>query len=94
PPKIAASSGWLPVGGWSGTLDERYRAAATSAGAGVVRAKTGTLSGVNAIAGTVTTADGRLLTFAVLTDRTQGSLDETRAALDRITSALAGCGCR
>ncbi|MGA4687944.1 D-alanyl-D-alanine carboxypeptidase/D-alanyl-D-alanine endopeptidase, partial [Micromonospora sp. AB353] len=93
-PELAAIFGGLPVGGWSGTLDERYRAAATRAGAGVVRAKTGTLSGVNAIAGTVTTADGRLLTFAVLTDRTQGSLDETRAALDRISSALAGCGCR
>ncbi|WP_176308765.1 D-alanyl-D-alanine carboxypeptidase/D-alanyl-D-alanine endopeptidase [Micromonospora sp. NBS 11-29] len=93
-PELAAIFGGLPVGGWSGTLDERYRVAATRAGAGVVRAKTGTLSGVNAIAGTVTTADGRLLTFAVLTDRTQGSLDDTRQALDRITSALAGCGCR
>ncbi|QLQ38319.1 D-alanyl-D-alanine carboxypeptidase/D-alanyl-D-alanine endopeptidase [Micromonospora robiginosa] len=93
-PELAAIFGGLPVGGWSGTLDERYRADATRTGAGVVRAKTGTLSGVNAIAGTVTTADGRLLTFAVLTDRTQGSLDETRQALDRITSALAGCGCR
>ncbi|MEV0001346.1 D-alanyl-D-alanine carboxypeptidase/D-alanyl-D-alanine-endopeptidase [Micromonospora sp. NPDC050980] len=93
-PELAAIFGGLPVGGWSGTLDERYRVAATRTGAGVVRAKTGTLSGVNAIAGTVTTADGRLLTFAVLTDRTQGSLDETRQALDRITSALAGCGCR
>ncbi len=93
-PELAAIFGGLPVGGWSGTLDERYRAAATAAGAGVVRAKTGTLSGVNAIAGTVLTADGRLLTFAVLTDRTQGSLDETRQALDRITAALAGCGCR
>ncbi|MFG1675668.1 D-alanyl-D-alanine carboxypeptidase/D-alanyl-D-alanine-endopeptidase [Micromonospora sp. NPDC049282] len=93
-PELAAIFGGLPVGGWSGTLDERYRTAATRTGAGVVRAKTGTLSEVNAIAGTVTTADGRLLTFAVLTDRTQGSLDETRQALDRITSALAGCGCR
>lgn len=93
-PELAAIFGGLPVGGWSGTLDERYQVAATRTGAGVVRAKTGTLSGVNAIAGTVTTADGRLLTFAVLTDRTTGSLDETRQALDRITSALAGCGCR
>ncbi|WBB76886.1 D-alanyl-D-alanine carboxypeptidase/D-alanyl-D-alanine-endopeptidase [Micromonospora sp. WMMD1128] len=93
-PELAAIFGGLPVGGWSGTLDDRYRAATTKAGAGVVRAKTGTLTGVNAIAGTVTTADGRLLTFAVLTDRTQGSLDDTRQALDRITSALAGCGCR
>ncbi|WP_436798957.1 D-alanyl-D-alanine carboxypeptidase/D-alanyl-D-alanine endopeptidase [Micromonospora fulviviridis] len=93
-PDLAAIFGGLPVGGWSGTLDERYQAAVTKAGAGVVRAKTGTLSGVNAIAGLVTTADGRLLTFAVLTDRTPDTLDETRQALDRITAALAGCGCR
>ncbi|MFI7431110.1 D-alanyl-D-alanine carboxypeptidase/D-alanyl-D-alanine-endopeptidase [Micromonospora sp. NPDC049836] len=94
-PELAAIFGGLPVGGWSGTLDGRYQASVTKAGAGVVRAKTGTLTGVNAIAGLVTTADGRLLTFAVLTDRTPGgSLDATRQALDRITSALARCGCR
>ncbi|WP_197698482.1 D-alanyl-D-alanine carboxypeptidase/D-alanyl-D-alanine endopeptidase [Micromonospora viridifaciens] len=93
-PELAAIFGGLPVGGWSGTLDSRYQQAATKAGAGVVRAKTGTLSHVNAIAGLVTTADGRLLTFAVLTDRTPDTLDDTRDALDRISSALAGCGCR
>ncbi|WP_446217302.1 D-alanyl-D-alanine carboxypeptidase/D-alanyl-D-alanine endopeptidase [Micromonospora sp. IBHARD004] len=94
-PELAAIFGGLPVGGWSGTLDDRYQAAVTKAGAGVVRAKTGTLSRVNAIAGLVTTAGGRLLTFAVLTDQApEGTLDETRQALDRITSALAACGCR
>ncbi|WKU02167.1 D-alanyl-D-alanine carboxypeptidase/D-alanyl-D-alanine-endopeptidase [Micromonospora soli] len=94
-PELAAIFGGLPVGGWSGTLDDRYRESGTKAGAGVVRAKTGTLTGVNAIAGLVTTADGRLLTFAVLTDRTPpDTLDETREALDRISSTLARCGCR
>ncbi|WP_406039984.1 D-alanyl-D-alanine carboxypeptidase/D-alanyl-D-alanine-endopeptidase [Micromonospora sp. NBC_00898] len=93
-PELTAIFGGLPVGGWSGTLDDRYQAVVTKAGAGVVRAKTGTLTGVNAIAGLVTTADGRLLTFAVLTDRTPSDTDGTRQALDRITSALAGCGCR
>lgn len=94
-PELAAIFGGLPVGGWSGTLGDRYQESATRAGAGMVRAKTGTLTGVNAIAGLVTTADGRLLTFAVLTDRAPaGTLDATREALDRISSALAGCGCR
>lgn len=94
-PELAAIFGGLPVGGWSGTLGERYQASTTKAGAGVVRAKTGTLTGVNAIAGLVTTADGRLLTFAVLTDRTPAAgLDGIRQALDRISSALARCGCR
>ncbi len=94
-PELAAIFGGLPVGGWSGTLDDRYQDSATKAGAGVVRAKTGTLTGVSAIAGLVTTAEGRLLTFAVLTDQApSGTLDATREALDRIGSALARCGCR
>ncbi|SCG35762.1 D-alanyl-D-alanine carboxypeptidase / D-alanyl-D-alanine-endopeptidase (penicillin-binding protein 4) [Micromonospora siamensis] len=94
-PELGAIFGGLPVAAWSGTLDERYQAAGTKAGAGVVRAKTGTLTGVHAIAGLVTTADGRLLTFAVLTDQAPAdSMDGTRRALDRITSALAVCGCR
>ncbi|MDN3296109.1 D-alanyl-D-alanine carboxypeptidase/D-alanyl-D-alanine-endopeptidase, partial [Streptomyces ficellus] len=58
----------LPVGGFTGTLKDRY--ADGSPGAGLIRAKTGTLSGVNALAGTVVTADGRLLAFAFLADRT------------------------
>ncbi|WP_420883961.1 D-alanyl-D-alanine carboxypeptidase/D-alanyl-D-alanine endopeptidase [Micromonospora sp. CPCC 205547] len=94
-PELAAIFGGLPVAAWSGTLGDRYQVAATRAGAGVVRAKTGTLTGVHAIAGLVTTADNRLLTFAVLTDRAPaGDPDVTRRALDRIAGALATCGCR
>nr|WP_320067884.1 D-alanyl-D-alanine carboxypeptidase/D-alanyl-D-alanine-endopeptidase [Micromonospora sp. RTGN7] len=93
-PELAAIFGGLPVAAWSGTLDGRYQVPATAAGAGVVRAKTGTLTRVHAIAGLVTTADGRLLTFALLADQAPAdSLDDTRRALDRITSALARCGC-
>ncbi|WP_342199554.1 D-alanyl-D-alanine carboxypeptidase/D-alanyl-D-alanine endopeptidase [Micromonospora cremea] len=94
-PELAGVFGGLPVGGWSGTLNERYRdAPGTGAGAGTVRAKTGTLTGVHAIAGLVTTADGRLLTFAVLTDQVPGGREEAQPALDRIAAALASCGCR
>ncbi|RLP90913.1 D-alanyl-D-alanine carboxypeptidase/D-alanyl-D-alanine-endopeptidase [Micromonospora sp. BL4] len=94
-PELAGIFGGLPVGGWSGTLDDRYRGApGTGAGAGAVRAKTGTLTGVHAIAGLVTTADGRLLTFAVLTDKVPGGTDTAQPALDRIAAALANCGCR
>ncbi|MFC3503211.1 D-alanyl-D-alanine carboxypeptidase/D-alanyl-D-alanine-endopeptidase [Micromonospora krabiensis] len=94
-PELAAIFGGLPVGGWSGTLGDRYGSTGTKPGAGVVRAKTGTLSRVSAIAGTLTTADGRLLTFAVLTDDVpEGGTDPARVALDRIAAALAGCGCR
>ena len=83
----------FPVAGFSGTLADRYRNRASRAGAGVVRAKTGTLAGVNTLAGTVTDADGRLLLFAFLTNRAS-SPDATEAALDRLAADLAGCGCR
>ncbi|GGT37991.1 D-alanyl-D-alanine carboxypeptidase [Streptomyces purpureus] len=76
----------LPVGGFSGTLRSRFEDG--SPGAGLVRAKTGTLTGVNALAGTVVTADGRLLAFAFLAGRTP-SADTAQPALDRLSAALA-----
>ncbi|MER0245616.1 D-alanyl-D-alanine carboxypeptidase/D-alanyl-D-alanine-endopeptidase [Streptomyces sp. HSW2009] len=81
----------LPVAGFTGTLRDRYPQ--DSVGRGVVRAKTGTLTGVNTLAGTVVDADGRLLTFAFLTE---GSTDPAAAqrVLDRLASAVANCGCR
>jgi D-alanyl-D-alanine carboxypeptidase/D-alanyl-D-alanine-endopeptidase (penicillin-binding protein 4) len=86
----------LPVAGWSGTLADRFRTPQprTGAGAGQVRAKTGSLNGVDALAGVVTTADGRVLAFAVLADAVPVDTSTARAALDRIAAALAGCGCR
>jgi D-alanyl-D-alanine carboxypeptidase/D-alanyl-D-alanine-endopeptidase (penicillin-binding protein 4) len=80
----------LPVAGYDGTLVDRGDAGAAP---GTVRAKTGTLLDVHALAGTVVTADGRLLAFAVIAD---GSGNEVAAesALDDVAAALAGCGCR
>ncbi|MEU2282325.1 D-alanyl-D-alanine carboxypeptidase/D-alanyl-D-alanine-endopeptidase [Streptomyces sp. NPDC013178] len=79
----------LPVAGFTGTLTTRY----TKGAAGIVRAKTGTLTGVNTLAGTVVDRTGRLLAFALLTSNTT---DPTAAqsALDRTATALAECGCR
>jgi D-alanyl-D-alanine carboxypeptidase/D-alanyl-D-alanine-endopeptidase (penicillin-binding protein 4) len=76
------------VAGFTGTLSTRY----TDGAAGVVRAKTGTLTGVNALAGTVVDRDGRLLAFAFLAADT-ASRDPAQAALDRAATALAACGC-
>lgn len=87
----------LPVAGWSGTLADRYRSPQppqTGAGAGYVRAKTGSLAGVDALAGVVTTADGRVLGFALLADAVPVGATTARVALDRIAATLAGCGCR
>ncbi|MGW7527544.1 D-alanyl-D-alanine carboxypeptidase/D-alanyl-D-alanine endopeptidase [Streptomyces sp. NPDC054783] len=78
----------LPVAGFTGTLADRY----TDSAAGVVRAKTGTLTGVNTLAGTVVDADGRLLAFAFMASGTTDPL-EAESALDRTATALAGCGC-
>ncbi|MGY0060392.1 D-alanyl-D-alanine carboxypeptidase/D-alanyl-D-alanine endopeptidase [Streptomyces sp. LZ34] len=81
----------LPVAGFTGTLRGRY--AQEAVGRGVVRAKTGTLTGVNTLAGTVVDADGRLLVFAFMTNETTDPQGAQRA-LDRMASALANCGCR
>ncbi|AJF65835.1 D-alanyl-D-alanine carboxypeptidase/D-alanyl-D-alanine endopeptidase [Streptomyces vietnamensis] len=77
----------LPVGGFTGTLANRYDTA--PAGLGLIRAKTGTLTGVNTLAGTVVTPDGRLLAFAFLAGRTLSPY-EAQPALDRLSAALAG----
>ncbi|MFC5214252.1 D-alanyl-D-alanine carboxypeptidase/D-alanyl-D-alanine-endopeptidase [Streptomyces coerulescens] len=77
----------LPVAGFTGTLSSRY----TDGAAGVVRAKTGTLHGVNSLAGTVVDQDGRLLAFAFLS--TGDDTGAARSALDRTATALASCGC-
>jgi D-alanyl-D-alanine carboxypeptidase/D-alanyl-D-alanine-endopeptidase (penicillin-binding protein 4) len=80
----------LPVAGYDGTLADRGDATVAP---GTVRAKTGTLLGVHALAGTAVTAEGRLLAFAIVAD---GSANEAaaEAALDDVAAVLAGCGCR
>nr|WP_238350853.1 D-alanyl-D-alanine carboxypeptidase/D-alanyl-D-alanine-endopeptidase [Kribbella shirazensis] len=84
----------LPVAGFNGSLRERFGAAGTGPGTGVVRAKTGTLTGVHSLAGYARTRSGTLLVFAVASDSVPvpKTLD-ARASLDRATAALANCGC-
>lgn len=86
----------LPVAGFSGTLADRFGTTAAG-GAGVVRAKTGTLTGVSSLAGVVARGDDsppgqfRLLAFALMTDDVQVSNTlDARDALDRIAAALTG----
>ncbi|MET8578181.1 D-alanyl-D-alanine carboxypeptidase/D-alanyl-D-alanine-endopeptidase [Streptomyces sp. NPDC005012] len=80
----------LPVAGFTGTLTER---AADDLAAGLVRAKTGTLTGVNTLAGTAVDAEGRLLAFAFLAEGTPAK-EPAESALDRLAATVAACGCR
>ncbi|MCI0688729.1 MAG: D-alanyl-D-alanine carboxypeptidase, partial [Sporichthyaceae bacterium] len=88
-PQLRAIISGLPVAGYSGTLFNRDQ----GAGMGSVRAKTGTLNGVNALAGYVVDADGRLLAFAVVGNGTANRIQAERA-LDRLAAGIASCGCR
>ncbi|TDT81755.1 D-alanyl-D-alanine carboxypeptidase/D-alanyl-D-alanine-endopeptidase (penicillin-binding protein 4) [Arthrobacter sp. AG258] len=84
----------FPVGGLSGTLDTRYGDAGTAGGAGLVRAKTGTLNTVLALSGYVVDADGRLLVFSFIGNGLTPGAAGNKQALDRAATVLAGCGCR
>ena len=61
-------------------------------GAGYVRAKTGSLSGVSTLAGYVPGRDGAVLTFTLMSSGTP--VDVARPAMDAVTAARRGCGCR
>lgn len=81
----------LPVAGYSGTLWDRFGSA--EEGKGVVRAKTGTLSGVSSLTGTLTTADGRQLVFSIMSNQATAGGEAVEAAMDEISAAVAVCGC-
>ncbi len=83
----------LPVAGLTGTLATRFTSTDAKAGRGVVRAKTGTLTGVSGLAGLVRDRDGRLLAFAFLAAGVPAK-DRATAAFDRAAASLARCGCR
>lgn len=85
-------SAGLAIAGQTGTLEDRFASKATRAGAGVVRAKTGSLTGVSSLAGLVRDEDGRLLVFALISNKVS-SLSGARETMDRIASRLAECGC-
>ena len=91
-PRLASIAAALPVAAFSGTLGGRFTVAA-AAGAGVVRAKTGTLDGVVSLAGYVVGATGEPLVFAVIANKVKITATVvTEAALDRIAAGLATVG--
>lgn len=82
----------LPVAGGTGTLADRFDKASAKGGRGWVRAKTGTLSAVNTLAGDVLDDDGDVLVFAFMSSGTNPA--DARPALDDVAAALRQCGCR
>ena len=91
-PRTSALITDLPVSGFTGTLVDRF--AKLTSSLGMVRAKTGTLTGVHSLAGYALDAGGRPVVFAVMADRTSKVAPlEAQAALDRVAAAIAGCRC-
>ncbi|KDE99419.1 D-alanyl-D-alanine carboxypeptidase [Mycolicibacterium aromaticivorans JS19b1 = JCM 16368] len=81
----------LPIAGGSGTLSDRFLGGdSKGASAGWLRAKTGSLTAINTLAGVVTDNSGRVLTFAFLSNDA-GPMG--RVALDALASVLRTCGC-
>ena len=86
-PSCAPSSPGCRSAGFTGSLDDRF-AEGAPAGRGLVRAKTGTLTGVSSLAGTVTDQDGTTMVFALMADRVK-----LRNTLDAREGARPGCCC-
>ncbi|WP_042411300.1 D-alanyl-D-alanine carboxypeptidase/D-alanyl-D-alanine endopeptidase [Streptacidiphilus carbonis] len=92
-PELRAAVSGLPVAGYTGTLADRFSSDSSSTGLGLVRAKTGSLSTVNTLAGLVLDRDGRLLAFSFMSNA-GGDVTAARDALDRLAARVAVCGCR
>jgi len=91
PPMLRDLANGMPIAGLSGTLATRF--VGQEFGTGLVRAKTGSLPGVTALAGTVVTANGRLLLFTVVADETPGPGQwGARQAMDQFVTGLAALG--
>jgi serine-type D-Ala-D-Ala carboxypeptidase/endopeptidase (penicillin-binding protein 4) len=89
-PKFAPIVTGLPVGGVSGTLQNRFVETAPEA-VGLVKAKTGTLNGTTNLAGFVESGDHNYI-FVVIADRHSKSYTVTkkvRATVDRILGKIA-----
>ncbi|MFL6100051.1 MAG: D-alanyl-D-alanine carboxypeptidase/D-alanyl-D-alanine-endopeptidase [Actinomycetales bacterium] len=93
-PQLRPLFSGLPVAGFSGTLVHRFDDRSTALAAGVTRAKTGTLKGVNTLAGVTVDADGRLLAFAFMADHRTAAQGSAADLVDRAAAVLAACGCR
>lgn len=83
----------MPVAGFTGSLTYRFSEGPAIA-RGLVRAKTGTLTGVHALAGIAVGRDGVPMAFVLGADRSPPEARyDAQEALDRAAAALAACRC-
>lgn len=82
----------MPVGCSTGTLTNRFTDPRALPARGQVRAKTGTLDKVSALAGYTPTVDGGLVAFAFIGNDLPTDQD-VRGWFDHVAAALAGCDC-
>jgi D-alanyl-D-alanine carboxypeptidase/D-alanyl-D-alanine-endopeptidase (penicillin-binding protein 4) len=92
-PDLAPVFTGLPVAGVEGSLKYRFdEGELAEKGQGLVRAKTGTLTGVHSLAGYASTRDGELLIFAFVVNHAKSDYAAV-SWLDRVSAAVASCGC-
>lgn len=83
----------LPVAGFTGSLTYRFDEGPPVA-RGLVRAKTGTLTGVHALAGIAVGRDGEPMAFVFGADKSPDAKKlDAQQALDRAAAGLAACRC-
>jgi serine-type D-Ala-D-Ala carboxypeptidase/endopeptidase (penicillin-binding protein 4) len=76
----------LPVAGVDGSLENRMNGTPAERN---VRAKTGSMSNIRALAGYVTTRDGEHLAFVIIVNNFEGRAAAAVAAIDAIAVRLA-----
>lgn len=83
----------MPVAGFTGSLTYRF-AEGPAVARGLVRAKTGTLTGVHALAGIAVDRTGAPMAFVLAADKVaDADRYDAQEALDRAAAALAACRC-
>ncbi|GAA3424048.1 hypothetical protein GCM10018953_12310 [Streptosporangium nondiastaticum] len=86
-PHLRSVISGMPIAGFTGTLGHRFTK--NQSVYGLVRAKTGTLNGVNTLTGVTTTREGRLVAFAFMADDVPPGWGKAEAALDRLAARVA-----
>ncbi|MFM7597976.1 MAG: D-alanyl-D-alanine carboxypeptidase, partial [Actinomycetota bacterium] len=81
----------LPVAGESGTLTYRFAAPPANCAKGEVFATTGSLSGVNTLAGLTEGQDGEWKSFAIMVNSAPSNTTATKLAIDTIAATVHGC---